>query len=150
MRKGPLGFPVVDIRVTLTDGGFHSVDSSDMAFKIAARLALSEALPKCDPVLLEPIHEVTIAVPSEATSRVHGILSSRRGQILGFDAKDGWPGWDSVTAYLPESEIHDLILELRAQSQGLATFEWRFDHLSELTGRLADQVVQQREQVGAR
>ena len=93
---------------------------------------------------------MTIAVPSEATSRVHGILSSRRGQILGFDAKDGWPGWDSVTAYLPESEIHDLILELRAQSQGLATFEWRFDHLSELTGRLADQVVQQREQVGAR
>jgi len=150
VRKGPLGFPVVDIKVTLTDGGFHSVDSSDMAFKIAARLALSEALPKCDPVLLEPIHEVTIAVPTESTSRVHGILSSRRGQILGFDAKDGWPGWDSVTAYLPESEMHDLILELRAQSQGLASFEWRFDHLSELTGRLADQVVQHRDQVGAR
>ncbi|MEQ8398184.1 elongation factor G [Thalassobaculum sp.] len=150
VKKGPLGFPVVDIRVTLTDGGFHSVDSSDMAFKIAARMALSEALPKCDPVLLEPIHQVTISVPSDATSRVHGILSSRRGQILGFDAKDGWPGWDAVTAYLPEAEIHDLILELRAQSQGLATFEWRFDHLSELTGRLADQVVQRRDEVTAR
>lgn len=149
-RRGPLGFPVVDVKVTLTDGGFHSVDSSDMAFKIAARMALSEAMPKCDPVLLEPIHEVTIAVPTEATSRVHGILSSRRGQILGFDAKDGWPGWDSVTAYLPESEIHDLILDLRAQSQGLASFQWRFDHLSELTGRLADQVVQHREQADVR
>ncbi|GHD54537.1 elongation factor G [Thalassobaculum fulvum] len=149
-KRGPLGFPVVDFKVTLHDGGFHSVDSSDMAFKIAARLALSEALPKCDPVLLEPIHEVTISVPSDATSRVHGILSSRRGQILGFDAKDGWPGWDAVTAYLPEAEIHDLILELRAQSQGLATFEWRFDHLSELTGRLADQVVQHREEADAR
>ncbi len=150
VRRGPLGFPVVDIKVTLTDGGFHSVDSSDMAFKIAARMALAEALPKADPVLLEPIHEVTISVPTEATSRIHGILSSRRGQILGFDAKDGWPGWDSVTAYLPEAEIHDLILELRAQSQGLATFEWRFDHLSELTGRMADTVVQHREQVAAR
>ena len=150
VKRGPLGFPVVDIKVTLYDGGFHSVDSSDMAFKIAARLALSEALPKCDPVLLEPIHEVTISVPSDATSRVHGILSSRRGQILGFDAKDGWPGWDAVTAYLPEAEIHDLILELRAQSQGLASFEWRFDHLSELTGRLADQVVQHREEADAR
>ena len=150
VKRGPLGFPVVDIKVTLYDGGFHSVDSSDMAFKIAARLALSEALPKCDPVRLEPIHEVTISVPSDATSRVHGILSSRRGQILGFDAKDGWPGWDAVTAYLPEAEIHDLILELRAQSQGLASFEWRFDHLSELTGRLADQVVQHREEADAR
>src|SRR3546814_9384430 len=95
-RRGALGFPVVDVKVTLTDGGFHSVDSSDMAFKIAARMALAEAMPKCDPVLLEPIHEVTISVPTDATSRVHGLLSSRRGQILGFDAKDGWPGWDPV------------------------------------------------------
>lgn len=147
LKRGPKGFPAVDFKVTLTDGQFHSVDSSDMAFKIAARLALTEALPKADPVLLEPIHEVTIAVPTESTSKVHGILSSRRGQILGFDAKEGWPGWDSVTAYLPEAELHDLILDLRAQSQGLAFYEWRFDHLAELTGRLADQVVERREAV---
>ncbi|SDF27649.1 elongation factor G [Thalassobaculum litoreum] len=141
-KRGPLGFPVVDVKVTLTDGQHHSVDSSDMAFKIAARSGLQDALAKAGPVLLEPIHQVTIAVPSEATSKVHGILSSRRGQILGFDAKDGWPGWDAVTAYLPEAEMHDLILDLRAQSQGLASFTWTFDHLQELTGRLADKVVE--------
>lgn len=144
-RRGPLGFPVVDVKVTLTDGQHHAVDSSDMAFKIAARSGLHDALAKAGPVLLEPIHQVTISVPSEATSKVHGILSSRRGQILGFDAKDGWPGWDTVTAYLPEAEMHDLILDLRAQSQGLATFAWTFDHLQELTGRLADRVVEHHE-----
>src|SRR3546814_11929483 len=68
-RRGPLGFPVVDVKVTLTDGGFHSVDSSDMAFKIAARMALAEAMPKSEPVLLEPIHKVKISVPPAATSR---------------------------------------------------------------------------------
>ncbi len=144
-RRGPLGFPVVDVKVTLTDGQHHSVDSSDMAFKIAARSGLHDALGRAGPVLLEPIHQVTIAVPSEATSRVHGILSSRRGQILGFDAKDGWPGWDEVTAYLPEAEMHSLILDLRAQSQGLAFYTWTFDHLQELTGRLADKVVEHHE-----
>lgn len=144
-RRGPLGFPVVDVKVTLTDGQHHSVDSSDMAFKIAARSGLHDALAKADPVLLEPIHQVAIAVPSDATSKVHGILSARRGQILGFDARNGWPGWDTVTAYLPEAEMHDLILDLRAQSQGLATYTWSFDHLQELTGRLADRVVEHRE-----
>ena len=144
-RRGPLGFPVVDVKVTLTDGQHHSVDSSDMAFKIAARSGLHDALAKAGPVLLEPVHQVTIAVPSDATSKVHGILSSRRGQILGFDAKEDWPGWDTVTAYLPEAEMHDLILDLRAQSQGLATFTWSFDHLQELTGRLADRVVEHHE-----
>lgn len=140
-RRGPLGFPVVDLKVTLTDGQHHSVDSSDMAFKIAARSGLTEALSKAGPVLLEPIHKVTISVPSDATSKVHGILSSRRGQILGFDAKDGWPGWDEVSAYLPEAEMHELILDLRAQSQGLASYTWSFDHLQELTGRLADKAI---------
>ncbi len=149
-KRGPLGFPVVDVKVTLTDGQHHSVDSSDMAFKIAARSGLSEALSKAGPVLLEPIHQVAIAVPSEVTNRVHGILSSRRGQILGFDAKESWPGWDEVTAYLPEAEMHNLIQELRAQSQGMAFYTWHFDHLAELTGRLADKVVEHRETAGAK
>ena len=149
-KRGPLGFPVVDVKVTLTDGQHHSVDSSDMAFKIAARSGLNEALSKAGPVLLEPIHQVAISVPTEVTNRVHGILSSRRGQILGFDAKSGWPGWDEVTAYLPEAEMHDLIQELRAQSQGMAFYTWHFDHLAELTGRLADRVVEHRETAGAK
>jgi elongation factor G len=140
-KQGPLGFPVIDVGVTLLDGQSHAVDSSDMAFKLAGRQAMAEALEAASPVLLEPIHEVVVSTPTDTTSRMHGILSGRRGRILGFDTKDGWPGWDTVTAYLPEAEMGDLILDLRAQSRGLAFFEWRLDHLTELTGRLADQIT---------
>ena len=115
-----------------------------MAFKTAARMAMSEGMPKCEPVLLEPICAVQITVPSDFTARVHGLISGRRGQILGFDAKDGWQGWDEVNAYLPQSELHDLIIELRSLTMGVGTFAWKFDHLQELTGRLADKIVEQR------
>lgn len=142
--RGPLGFPVVDFAVTLVDGQFHAVDSSDMAFKTAGRMAVQEGLPKCNPVLLEPIDEVTIAVPSEYTPKAQRILSSRRGQILGFDARPGWEGWDEVKAYLPRSECHDLIVDLRSLTLGLGTFSAKFDHLQELTGREADKVVEHR------
>ena len=141
MKAGPLGFPVVDIAVTLTDGSFHTVDSSDMAFRQAGRLAMSEGMPKCQPVLLEPIMAVEIAVPSEATARVNGMIPQRRGQILGFDAREGWPGWDVVSAHIPEAEIEDLIVELRSATAGVGTYTARFHHLAELTGRLADQVL---------
>lgn len=144
LGRGPLGFPVVDLAVTLTDGQFHTVDSSDMAFKTAARMAMTEGLPNCEPVLLEPIFAVTIAVPTEFTSRVHGLISGRRGQILGFDAKEGWLGWDEVSALLPQSELHDLIIELRSLTLGVGTFAWKFDHLQELIGRIAEKVVEQR------
>jgi elongation factor G len=144
LGRGPLGFPVVDVAVTLTDGQFHSVDSSDMAFKTAARMAMTEAMPSCDPVLLEPIFAVTVTVPTDFTSRVHGLISGRRGQILGFDAKEGWPGWDEVSAHLPQSELHDLIIELRSLTLGVGTFAWKFNHLQELIGRIADKVVEQR------
>ncbi|MCC7253086.1 MAG: elongation factor G [Hyphomicrobium sp.] len=141
MKHGPLGFPVVDIAVTLTDGSYHTVDSSDMAFRQAGRLAMSEGLPKCQPVLLEPVMAVDISVPSEATARVNGMISQRRGQILGFDGREGWPGWDVVSAHIPEAEIEDLIVELRSATAGVGTYTARFDHLAELTGRLADQVL---------
>jgi elongation factor G len=141
LHRGPFGFPVVDVAVTLTDGSYHSVDSSDMAFRQAGRLAMSEGMPKCNPVLLEPIMLVEIAVPSDATSRVNAMISQRRGQILGFDARPGWAGWDLVQAKLPETEISDLIVELRSATAGVGTFTATFDHLAELTGKLADQVM---------
>ena len=144
LARGPLGFPVVDVSVTLTDGQYHSVDSSDQAFKTAARMAMSEGMAKCDPVLLEPIFHVQIVVPAEFTSRAHGLISGRRGQILGYMAKEDWSGWDEVDSYIPQSELHDLIIELRSLTLGVGTFAWRFDHLQELTGRLADKVVEQR------
>jgi elongation factor G len=87
---------------------------------------------------------VRIAVPNEFTNRVHTMISGRRGQILGFDTKAGWSGWDEVSAYLPQSELHDLIVELRSATMGVGTFAWKFDHLQELTGRLADKVTEQR------
>ncbi len=141
LSHGPLGFPVVDVEVVLTDGSYHSVDSSDMAFRQAGRLAMSEGMPKCSPVLLEPIMRVEIAVPSDATSKVNGMIPQRRGQILGFNARAGWPGWDVVEARIPESEIQDLIIELRSVTAGVGTYRAKFDHLAELTGRLADQVL---------
>ena len=141
LQQGPLGFPVVDVAVTLTDGSYHTVDSSDMAFRQAGRLAMSEGMPKCQPVLLEPVMHVTITVPNEATSRINAMIPQRRGQILGFNAREGWPGWDVVEARMPEAEIQDLIVELRSATAGVGSFTAKFDHLAELTGRLADQVL---------
>jgi len=133
-KKGPFGYPVVDISVTLTDGQFHSVDSSDMAFKTATSMAMKEGLAKADPVVLEPISKVTISVPSDYTPRAQRLLTGRRGQILGFSEKPGWPGWDDVEAMVPEAELHDLIIELRSQTLGLGTYRSSFDHLAEWRG----------------
>lgn len=141
LKHGPLGFPVVDVAVNLKDGSFHTVDSSDMAFRQAGRLAMSEGMPKCSPVLLEPVMTVEIAIPSEATARINGLIPQRRGQILGFDGRDGWPGWDVVVAHIPASEMEDLIVELRSATSGVGTYTAKFDHLAELTGRIADQVL---------
>jgi elongation factor G len=141
LQRGPLGFNVVDIGVSLVDGSYHTVDSSDQAFRMAAQLAMREGMPQCTPVLLEPILHVEIAVPSDATAKVNAIVSQRRGQLMGFDARPGWPGWDVVVALIPQSEIGDLIVELRSATAGVGTFTSRFDHLSELTGRLADEIV---------
>ncbi len=139
--RGPLGFPVIDLHVTLTDGSYHSVDSSDLAFRTAARIGMGEALPQCQPVLLEPIHMVEIVCPTEATAKINAILSARRGQILGFDTRENWPGWDCVRATMPEAEIGDLIVELRSATAGAGGFTRQFDRMAEVTGRAADQII---------
>ena len=141
LKNGPLGFPVVDVAVSLVDGSYHSVDSSDAAFQIAGRLAMSEGMPNCSPVLLEPIMHVRIHVPNDATAKVNAVVSGRRGHLLGFDAREGWKGWDSVEAEMPLSEVGNLIVDLRSLTQGVGTFEMKFDHLAELTGKIAEQVI---------
>ncbi|MCZ8039630.1 MAG: elongation factor G [Microcystis sp. LE17-20A] len=141
LGHGPLGFPVVDIDVTLTDGSYHSVDSSEQAFKQAARLAMTEGLPKCHPVLLEPILSVTVLAPSEYTAKVLQLISGKRGQIQGFEASEEWKGWDQVTAYLPQAEMHDLIVELRSLTMGVGFFRWDEDHLQEVPDKLRDAVL---------
>ncbi len=141
LKHGPLGFQVVDVSVALIDGSYHAVDSSDMAFRTAGRIGVVEGLPQCQPVLLEPIHLVEIVCPSEATAKINAILSGRRGQILGFDTRQNWSGWDIVRAQMPESEIGYLIIEVRSATAGAGTFTFRFDHMAELTGRTAEQIV---------
>ncbi|MCL6433013.1 MAG: elongation factor G [Leptolyngbyaceae cyanobacterium HOT.MB2.61] len=138
---GPLGFPVVDVDVTLTNGSYHSVDSSEQAFKQAARIAMQEGLVKCQPILLEPILNVTVSVPSDFTSKVLRLVSGRRGQILGYDAKPDWSGWDQVAAQIPQAEMHDLIVELRSQTMGVGFFHWEYDHLQEVPEKLAERVL---------
>jgi elongation factor G len=141
LTRGPLGFPVIDVHVTLIDGSYHSVDSSDLAFRTAARVGVTEALPQCQPVLLEPIHLVEIVCPTDATAKINAILSGRRGQILGFDTRDGWSGWDRVRAMMPEAEIGELIVELRSATAGAGSFTRQFDRMAEVTGRAADQII---------
>jgi elongation factor G len=145
MEKGPLGFPVVDVAVTLNDGSYHSVDSSEIAFRTAGRIAMSEALAAAAPHLLEPVHKVTVLSPGNATSRITSAIASRRGQMLGMDSREGWSRWDKVEAMVPEAELQGLEAELRSLSQGLATYETAFDHLAELNGTLAEKVVRELE-----
>ena len=141
MKNGPLGFPVVDIAVNLSDGSYHSVDSSDMAFQMAARIAMKEGMAQCSPVLLEPVMKVEIVTPSDATARIIALIPQRRGQILGYDARPGWTGWDVVEATMPQAEIGDLIIELRSATAGAASYTAAFDHMAELSGRLADDAM---------
>lgn len=143
LKEGPLGQPVVDLEVTLFDGQYHAVDSSEMSFKMAARIAMSEAMPKCKPVLLEPILKVTVTGPSDSTSRLQRLISGRRGQLLGYDTRPGWTGWDEVSALMPEAEIADMIVEVRSVTQGVGSFRTEFDHLQELIGRTAERIVEE-------
>lgn len=142
--KGPLGFSVVDVAVTLTDGSYHSVDSSELAFRTAGRIAMAEALGQAGPYLLEPICRILVDCPPGTGSKAGSVLSSRRGQILGLGPHPQWSRWDRVEALLPEASLNGLDAELRSLSHGLASFTATFDHLAELGGKQAEEVVKAR------
>jgi elongation factor G len=118
------------------------VDSSELAFRTAGRIAMSEALAAASPYLLEPISHVTITAPGTATSRITSALSSHRARVLGMEPREGWSRWDTIEAHVPESELAAFQVDLRSLSQGMASYEARFDHLAEVTGKLADTLVQ--------
>ncbi|MCO4763257.1 MAG: elongation factor G [Myxococcales bacterium] len=141
MGRGPLGFPLVDLQVELSDGKFHTVDSSDQAFKTAAVLAMRDGVGHCEPVLLEPVHKVVVDVPAEFSSPVRKTMMGHRGQLLGFEQRPGWQGWDRLVAHLPEAEMGSLILELRALTQSVGTYHAEFAHMAELSGKMAESVV---------
>ncbi|NEO27427.1 MAG: elongation factor G, partial [Kamptonema sp. SIO4C4] len=141
LDQGPLGFPVVDVAVNLSNGSYHSVDSSEQAFKQAARLAMTEGMPQCSPVLLEPILELKVSAPNDFTSKVLQLVTGRRGQILGYEAIAGWQNWDQISVYLPQAEMQDFIIELRSLTLGVGFFEWQYDHLQEVPDKLAERVL---------
>jgi elongation factor G len=141
LAHGPLGFPVVDVAVTLTNGSYHTVDSSEQAFKQAARLAMQTGIPQAQPTLLEPILRVQVTTPSEFTAKVLQLLSGRRGQILGYEGRHDWQGWDNISAYLPQAEMQDFIVELRSLTLGVGSFHWEPDHLQEVPEKLAERIL---------
>jgi elongation factor G len=141
LEHGPLGFPVVDVDVTLTNGSYHSVDSSEQAFKQAARIAMTEGMAKCEPTLLEPIVSIQVSAPTEFTSKVLQLVTGRRGQILGYEGIHDWKNWDTVSAYLPQAEMQNFIIELRSLTMGVGFFKWEYDHLQEVPDKIAAQVL---------
>jgi elongation factor G len=141
LHQGPLGFPVVDVAVTLTHGSYHNVDSSDQAFKQAARLAMQQGMVTGQPTLLEPIVRVEISIPNPYTASVLKLISGRRGQILGYDGKADWSGWDLVWGYVPQAETQTMILELRSLTMGVGFFQWSYDHLDPVPEKLTEKIL---------
>ena len=141
LDHGPLGFPVVDVSVTLTNGSYHSVDSSEQAFKQAARIAMQSGMSDCEPALLEPIADIEISVPTSFTSNVLRLISGRRGQILGYEGKENWAGWDVIASQLPISEMQTLVLELRSLTLGVGFFSWQYAHLAPVPEKITSQIL---------
>jgi elongation factor G len=133
LAHGASGYPVTDLHVTLFDGQYHDVDSSEMSFKTAAGMGVREALPKCNPVVLEPIAHVRVTVPTTYTSIVIQQLTGKRGQILGMNPADQ-SGFDVVEAYVPAVELSRYITELRTGTQGLGTYSWRHERYDPIPG----------------
>jgi elongation factor G len=144
LGRGPLaGFPLVDVSVNLFDGSYHDVDSDEMSFRMAAILAMRDGLSKAQPIILEPITEVKIIVPSSYTSGVLGQMNGLRGQILGYGPHPTRSGWDEVTANVPQGELWDYIIELRTLTQGLGYYIWKFSHLSPVPPTLSQELISQ-------
>ena len=142
MQSGVLaGYPVVDVKVTLYDGSYHEVDSSEMAFKIAGSMAFKEAMKKADPVILEPIMKVVVIVPEEYMGDVIGDLNSRRGQIQGMDAR---PGAQQINALVPLSEMFGYSNELRSRTQGRGQYSMEPDSYIEVPKSIAEKIMSNR------
>jgi elongation factor G len=133
------GYPMVDVKVTLHDGSYHDVDSSEMAFKIAGSLAIKDAIPKAHPVVLEPIMKVEVTMPEEFMGDVIGDLNSRRGQIDGMESRGGT---QVVRAFVPLALMFGYVTDLRSMSQGRASSSMEFSHYAEVPASVASELVQ--------
>jgi elongation factor G len=143
MNEGVLaGYPVVDMKATLVDGSYHTVDSSEMAFKVAASQALKRAFPEANPILLEPILEVEVVVPDEYMGDVMGQITSKRGHVLGMDSNNGM---QQLRAQVPQAEMFHYATELRSITQGRGRFSWKLDHYAEVPHNVAEKVIAEHE-----
>jgi elongation factor G len=140
------GYPIVDLKATLIDGSYHTVDSSEMAFKIAASQALKRAFPDADPVLLEPVLEVEVVVPDEYMGDVMGQLTSKRGHVLGMDSSDGM---QQLRAQVPQAEMFHYATELRSITQGRGRFSWKLDHYAEVPHNVAERVISEHQKAAS-
>ena len=129
MQKGPLGFPVIDIQVTLKDGKTHDVDSNSNSFHIAGIKVLRETLENCKPILLEPYHKVRFLVPSKVVNNIYTLVTSKRGMIKDNKQKEGWVGYEVLEAEMPGCEILNLIIDVKSLSEGLGSFEHEFERM---------------------
>ena len=139
------GYPVVDVKVTLYDGSYHEVDSSEMAFKIAGSMAFKEAMRKADPVIQEPIMKVCVAAPDEYTGDVIGDLNSRRGLIQGMEPRNGAT---QVDAYVPLAEMFGYATDLRSRTQGRGQYTMEPDHYVDVPKSIADKIIDSRGRKG--
>jgi elongation factor G len=138
LESGPLaGYPMVDVKVTLLDGSYHEVDSSEIAFKIAGSLAYKEAVGKARPVLLEPIMAVEVVVPEEFMGEVIGDISSRRGKVLGMDSR---PAAQVIEARVPLAEMFGYATDLRSMTQGRATYTMQFSHYEPVPAPISEEI----------
>ncbi|MFN3938268.1 MAG: elongation factor G [Gemmobacter sp.] len=144
MARGPLGFPVVDVAVTLTDGKHHAVDSSDHAFRTAGRMGVKEGLTQAGPLLLQAINRVAIHVPSVLSGALVSLISGLKGQVQGFDRDPAQRGWDIFRATLPAAVHDELMQALAGATQGTAWIEAEFDHYEEVYGREAEAISKAR------
>lgn len=141
MEKGPLGFQVIDVGVTLSDGQHHTVDSSEYAFRTAAKMGVRQALSEGSAVLMQPVFRSEIHIPSVYSGSLVQIVSALKGQVLGFDRDETAKGWDIFRALVPGGALDELARALRSATQGIGYFSKTFDHFEELYGKEADAIV---------
>ena len=142
MQKGPLGFPVIDIQVTLKDGKTHDVDSNSNSFHIAGIKALRETLENCKPTLLESYHKVRFLVPSKNINNIYTLVTSKRGMIKENLQKEGWAGYEVLEAEIPGCELFNLIIDVKSLTEGLGSFEHEFERMQTVQNKeLSDSLI---------
>jgi elongation factor G len=141
MQGGILaGYPAVDIKITLYDGSYHPVDSSEMAFKVAGSLGFKEGSKNCKPTLLEPIMKMEIVVPEECMGDVMGDINGRRGRVLGMDSQ---AGLQKINALVPMAEVLKYAPSLKSMTGGRGSYAMEFDHYEEVPGQLQEKIIEE-------